>query len=102
LKAFCPGGSELFIKKGKWRSSANSTIIYDCAAEESCLGGKISECGEGYQGIFCSQCSGNKNGTIYARSSGTKCAKCSSFGTQITFILLTFFIAIIYVAYIIK
>ena len=35
----CSDGDQLFVEKGFWRKSINSTVIYSCPKYSACLGG---------------------------------------------------------------
>ena len=61
--ANCPGGSKIIPIQGYWRSSENSTLIIECYAKVSCLGGfqentnrKDSVCEKNSFGTLCHYC----------------------------------------------
>lgn len=55
----CPGGYRLWPKSGYWVKSEFSKTVSRCAApaDERCIGGRFSECGAGYTGEICGECS---------------------------------------------
>ena len=90
------------LKNGYWRSGGNTTLIYECDREiESCLGGYLSECAEGYRGPLCNSC--NVSDIIYSKSFDNSCVQCSTNTAAIimklifgSLILIIFYIFIIY------
>ena len=70
----CPGGSDIWLKPGYYRTTNKSEIVYSCPLSDSCLGnntGYESECRTGYTGITCNVC--NKG---YSKSADGKCSRC--------------------------
>eukprot|EP00752_Nemacystus_decipiens_P012586 g11146.t1 len=63
------------IEPGYWRATASSTDILECYHADACLGGvsgSADYCLEGYEGPYCSVCSGG-----YTAQLGYTCDKCS-------------------------
>jgi len=54
--AFCPGGNELVVNSGYWRTALNSSIVVACSYPVTCLGGLDSTCLSGFTGVLCTQC----------------------------------------------
>ena len=56
--AECLGGTEVFLDKGYWRISKNTTKTYECLVEDACKGGYVEdsehpvEWDTGYEGIL--------------------------------------------------
>jgi hypothetical protein len=62
----CDLGDHITVNKGFWRASLNSTNIYLCPKESSCLGGYAPEkenpvnCADGYSKYLCQVCVHNE------------------------------------------
>lgn len=78
---FCPHEAEwcdensIYLKKGFWRASQNSTYVYQCLDDDSCGGGNVtgqSSCLPGYEGPICSICEYD-----YFRATNGGCVDCS-------------------------
>lgn len=63
--AQCPGKDKIFVNKGFWRNSTNSSLIYECFDLVSCPGvitsaddpnGKGYNCLVGHDGNLCTKC----------------------------------------------
>ncbi|OMJ90424.1 hypothetical protein SteCoe_7231 [Stentor coeruleus] len=72
----CAGGSALVPKKGYWRSSNFSEIIYPCIFAEVCLGNTSESdwqgtCNTGYTGVKCGSCLGG-----YSKNNKGLCSLC--------------------------
>lgn len=81
----CPRGGicnglpkqHIVVDPGKWRASANMTVIYDCLNDDACIGGEMSECSKGYFGNLCAVCaSGYAHPTLGGHNPPT-CMKCT-------------------------
>lgn len=104
----CLGRTELYLDKGYWRSSTNSTIAIECLREKACEGQYHPnneypvKCAEGYSGQLCTECE-IVDGEKYERLSNYECSKCPDpvlnalriLGLMI--LVLSFFIALIVV-----
>ena len=57
--AECPGGDRVWALRGYWNQGEKSGYVVRCnfPAEERCLGGQVPECGFGYTGEVCAECS---------------------------------------------
>ena len=79
--ASCLGGTQIYVDKGYWRSTMNSTKIIECIRADACFGGYKPqneypvECEEGYKGILCTDCI-IENGEKYERLANYECSKC--------------------------
>eukprot|EP00347_Sterkiella_histriomuscorum_P016197 403354113 len=100
--AQCQGGDQIIVNQGFWRSSNQSTQIYQCFSETQCLGGVGNECAQGYQGKLCAVCQSEVGDKLYARSGATDCAECLPLASQFAQILGVFILLILYVAYIVQ
>ncbi|TNV88176.1 hypothetical protein FGO68_gene8013 [Halteria grandinella] len=96
-KGECLGGNLLYPKAGYWRSSKYSENMIGCRNDEACLGrnppydNPLGACGEGYQGILCSDCE-----VGYSRTgSSYKCSKCPSTDTNVLRLLGLFVLLIV-------
>ena len=54
--AICPGGNQILVNSGFWRSSLYSVRIYQCFYSEFCLGGTGLDCAASFKGKFCEEC----------------------------------------------
>eukprot|EP00698_Gefionella_okellyi_P015981 TRINITY_DN4545_c0_g1_i1.p1 TRINITY_DN4545_c0_g1~~TRINITY_DN4545_c0_g1_i1.p1 ORF type:complete len:2281 (-),score=531.88 TRINITY_DN4545_c0_g1_i1:432-6551(-) len=87
--AYCPGGYRLWPLAGWFAFSETDGRVYECNPATACVGGRYSECANGYTGALCSACADG-----FYRSSG-QCNPCSSQATigalltvQFSFIVL--------------
>eukprot|EP00347_Sterkiella_histriomuscorum_P020666 403336934 len=100
--AECPGGSEIIVKQGYWRSSENSTNIIKCLNEDACQGGQIQVspttnssiyiyplCQYGYGGNLCDSCV-EIDGKKFTRTSPHQCGLCPSRETNFIYIIGVF------------
>ena len=73
--AFCTGGEKIVVKKGYWRSSLESDIVYACEVFDACLKGtdanELGNCSTGYSGILCKSCE-----LGYTKKANGICTKC--------------------------
>ena len=59
--SFCPGGSRIELNPGYWRNDIQSDVIDSCNdSGKRCLGGYLSNCSAGFNGVFCLQCDDQK------------------------------------------
>ncbi|CAB1118550.1 unnamed protein product [Ectocarpus sp. CCAP 1310/34] len=66
---------EVSIDRGYWRATSVSEEVLECFQADACLGGVTGTSGyclEGYEGPYCSICSGG-----YTKQLGFSCTKCS-------------------------
>lgn len=70
--AFCPGGNELHVSSGYWRSGLNSSQVFLCPYPSKCKGGVNSTCAEGSDGVMCNLCASG-----FYRKRTAECDKCS-------------------------
>ena len=85
VQADCPGGDQISLKQGFWRSSFDTMQIHSCLFTLACNGGtgqNVSgtmvpySCAPGYGGNLCHDCR-EFNGTRYSRFSKNQCLECS-------------------------
>eukprot|EP00347_Sterkiella_histriomuscorum_P005452 403356564 len=89
--AECPGGREIDVNPGYWRSNFYSSNVMQCLLDEACIGGKLSEeyisisndvqsyplCKYGYGGNLCHNCL-VINGLLFTRIGKHECGLCPS------------------------
>eukprot|EP00347_Sterkiella_histriomuscorum_P014612 403360218 len=89
--AECPGGREIDVNPGYWRSNFYSSNVMQCLLNEACIGGKLSEeyisisndvqsyplCKYGYGGNLCHNCL-DINGLLFTRIGKHECGLCPS------------------------
>jgi Concanavalin A-like lectin/glucanases superfamily/EGF-like domain/Somatomedin B domain len=72
--AVCPGGYRIWPQEGYWIPTERSppAMLHKCSLpDERCSGGRLSTCGVGYTGPFCSDCD-----IGYFKDSGGLCLSC--------------------------
>eukprot|EP00698_Gefionella_okellyi_P016163 TRINITY_DN4607_c0_g2_i2.p1 TRINITY_DN4607_c0_g2~~TRINITY_DN4607_c0_g2_i2.p1 ORF type:complete len:1933 (-),score=471.29 TRINITY_DN4607_c0_g2_i2:6-5228(-) len=69
----CPGGYRVWPQAGWWTESEFFVNVQQCYPSVACLGGRFSECAEGYEGRLCGTC---KDG--FYRDRDDLCYRCQS------------------------
>eukprot|EP00347_Sterkiella_histriomuscorum_P018648 403344713 len=92
LHAECPGGKEIIVSAGYWRSNFYSSNVMQCLLDEACIGGSLSEdysivssndalsyplCKYGYGGNLCHNCL-NVDKVLFTRIGKHECGLCPS------------------------
>jgi len=54
--AQCYGGAEVYLDEDYWRPDNLTDDIYACLLRNACLGGRNSDCAEGYTATLCGAC----------------------------------------------
>ncbi|KAL4462094.1 hypothetical protein ABPG74_000939 [Tetrahymena malaccensis] len=91
----CPGGNQIVMNQGYWRTNSTTDIIFKCdKSYNSCIGGSGGGddlCSEGRVGPLCGSCDiyGEKWGQQYFNIDTDVCGKCSEI--QYSYIKFTIF-----------
>ena len=95
----CEGGFDIFVDSHYWNNASFAENIYSCNIfVDNCLGGIMSECLVGYEGVLCENCIKFRNDNIYFKDPLGECKTCPN----VYLILFSYFVIILFLIYIMR